>query len=101
MLGWIKDKITGVVSDTEAANELREHLAPLEKVQGAQPKLVDRLTHFVLSGDGEGVVAELAAMQNTNHIFLVYVNYYNTASQAKNQKLRRLLAALPEDPELY
>ena len=102
MLGWLKDKlIPGQQESSGAATALRAHFEPLEKVPGTKPHIAQRLTRFVLTGGGEGAVAELAALKGTSNAFLISaVNFAGTTLQPK-QSLASLLRLLPEDPELY
>jgi len=97
MLGWLKDKLSGI-KNIAAAEKLRTLLDPLDKLPAAKPRLADRLTHYVFTGDGAGVVAELAALQQTQS--LTVAGYYYS-SGAPETGFSKLIKVLPHDPELF
>lgn len=100
MFDWVKDKITSGlqgISNGKAAEALRARLEPIEKLPGAKKRIADRLTRFVLTGEDEGAVAELAALKGSGQAFSVY---YGTPP-AHLEGLSSLVKLLPEDPELY
>jgi Stage II sporulation protein E (SpoIIE) len=68
MFEWLKDKVAAgkqEISNARAAGELNTQFAPIGKLPGAPGRIVDRLVRYVLTGQGEGVVGELAALQDT------------------------------------
>ncbi len=99
MFKWLSERLAGTPY-FKAAEALRVELEPLEKVQGAQPRLIDRLVKFVFTGEDENVIAELAAMQNTAHV-LAQRSYYFHHAQSPPKGLPGLVKLLPEDPKIY
>ena len=78
MFGWLKEKVTQAVDARAAANALHTEFERLEQTPGAQPRLADRLTKFVFTGEGESVVAEVAAMKNTHLGLLMLTSLHGT-----------------------
>lgn len=105
MLGWLKNKI-GLQqqprqSFPKAEAELRAQLAPLEKVPNAKRGIVDRVVGFILTGDGESVLGELAALKHTGGSMKFSVVRYGNQTNELSEYLAWLVKLLPEDPELY
>ena len=96
MLEWIKDK----VKQAKAAEALRAEFQRIEKGPGAKTGLALRLTHFVLTGEDQGVLADLAALQHTRMAFTVSQYFYSTPPDGY-KGLSGLVKFLPDDPELY
>jgi hypothetical protein len=96
MLGWLKDKVTGK-PNARAAEELRAEFAPLEQVPGAPRRLANRLADFVLTGDGESALSDIAAMTNT-HMAMPYIFTYIDGGERKG--LIKLINLLPQDPQV-
>ena len=94
MFGWLKDKTARA-----AGNALHAEFAPLEQLPGAQARLADRLTNFVLTGEGESVIAEVAAMKNT-HLSLVLVGVHPSLQQ-QPRGLAKLIDQIPKDPGVF
>jgi hypothetical protein len=99
MFKWLNERLAGT-PHFKAAEALRVELEPLEKVQGAKPRLIDRLIRFVFTGGEENVVPELAAMPNTAHV-LAQRSYYYHVPQSAGKGLPGLTKLLPEDPNIY
>jgi hypothetical protein len=104
MLEWLKGKFaSGVqaVSTAQAEHEFQSQFAPIDKVKGAPPRIADRLTRFVLTGDGENVVAELAALQDTSQALDMSCTHHGGPRSKLAASLSSLVSLLPEDPALY
>src|SRR4029453_2087270 len=104
MFGWLKDKLGAswqIAEIAKAAEQLRAQFDPLEKLPGAKPALAERLTRYVITGEAEDAVAELAAMQNTQFVLSNPSSYYSFSAHAARVDLPSLIKSLPEDPELY
>ena len=99
MLQWIKDKVTSI-PNANATEALRAHFEPLDKAPGAKSKLADRLTRFVLTGEDESVVADLAATNGTQH-FLTGLSHISAVRFEPQHGLSSLLQLLPDDAEVY
>jgi hypothetical protein len=104
MLEWLKDKVMAGLqggSNSKAAEELRAQFAPIEKLPGSNQRITERLTRFVLSGEGEGVVAELTALKGTSQTLDMSAIHYGGSRGRLSQSLSSLVPLLPEDPDLY
>ena len=106
MLDWLKDKVKGgfsAVWQSAATAELRAQFTPLEKIQGVKPRIAERLSDFVLQGEGASVVAELAALQRTIEALEMSAShaYYGGRRGKLAQSLAALIKLLPEDPNIY
>src|SRR4030095_13368708 len=85
MFGWLKDKLGAswqIAEIAKAAEQLRAQFDPLEKLPGAKPALAERLTRYVITGEAEDAVAELAAMQNTQFVLSNPSSYYSFSAHA-------------------
>ncbi len=100
MFDWLKNKVGGGSSDLKVAEALRKHFKLLE-VDGTRENLADRLTGFVLTGEAEEVIAELAAMQNTTHVFMTSIVYFGAVPAEPRLSLASLLRLLPEDADVF
>ena len=96
MLKWIKDK----VAQAKVAEALRTEFKRIEQFQDVEAGLAVRLTHFVLTGEDEGVLADLGALQHTRMYFTVSQYFYSTPPD-DYEGLPALVKFLPDDPELY
>jgi HEAT repeat protein len=95
MFDWLKDKVAKV-SNSAAADALRKELRPLDKLPKAPPRLVDRVVNYIVKGDGESVLADLASLKNTH----LAVPMFTTSHRlSKGKGLVQLLKELPQDPE--
>jgi uncharacterized protein DUF4132/HEAT repeat protein len=106
MLDWLKNKVTAGKQETSkeiAGAELLAQLAPLNQVPGS--RIAERLTRFVLTGEDETAVAELAALNSslqTLHMSSTnFGGYYAKATQPFAEKVSSLIKLLPQDPNLY
>jgi len=97
MFGWLKEKVTQAVDARAAANAVHTEFERLEQTPGAQPRLADRLTKFVFTGEGESVVAEVAAMKNTHLGLLMLTSLHGTQKQ---RGLATIIDRMPQDPEV-
>ena len=96
MFGWLKNKVSDI-SKGSAAEALRDEFAPIEKLPGAESRLAERLTNFVLTGDGESAMAELAALKNT-HLALAFTSPHQQLH--KDKGLANLITRIPQEPDL-
>src|SRR6185503_9659217 len=99
MFKWLNERLAGT-PHFKAAEALRVEIEPLQKVKGAQPRLVDRLIRFVFTGEEEDVVAELATLQNTRYTITVPFTYIQS-SLTSRKGLPSLIKLFPEDPKIY
>ncbi len=95
MFGWLKDKVDKV-SHSAALAALRAEFKRLNELPGARGNLADRLANFVLKGEDESVVAEVAALKNTH----LAVAMYSTHLELQKKGLPNLLQHLPQDPQI-
>jgi Domain of unknown function (DUF4132)/HEAT repeats len=89
MFEWLKDKLAGTPHH-KAAEALRADLAPLEQLPGSKPRLAERLTRFVFTGEGESVLADLASMNSSQ---LAY-------TMDRKRGLAAVVKLMPEDPQV-
>src|SRR5262245_54589136 len=104
MFEWLKDKVAAgrqEISNVRAAGELQAQFAPLDKLPGAPPRIADRLVRYVLTGEGEGVVGELAALQGTSQALDMSAVGYRPGQGKLAASLSKLITLLPENAELY
>src|SRR5262249_38402039 len=99
MFKWLNERLAGT-PHPEAAEALRVEFEPLQKVQGARPHLAERLVRFVLTGDEEKAVTELAALQNTRFLIASTAPSF-LPQQSPPKRLPGLIKLLPEDPKVY
>jgi len=99
MFKWLNERLAGTPY-FKAAEALRVELEPLEKVQGAKPRLIDRVIRFVFTGEEENVIAELAALPNTRHV-IALAAYYFCAPPTARKGLPNLTKVFPEDARIY
>lgn len=99
MLEWLKNKVKQGLDAGQrvvVAKSLSVHFAPLENAKGGLPGIADRLAQFVVDGDDQGSVRDLAAHRTRPGVF-----YFSGGERQFSQGLAKLLKLLPEDPELY
>src|SRR6266700_1622340 len=105
MLGWIKDKVAAGLqgmSYAKAGEELRAQFTPIEKLPGAPASIANRLARYVLTGEGEGVVADLAALQGTNQALdMSALHPWGTSRGNLAESLSKFVDLLPRAPEMY
>jgi hypothetical protein len=104
MLDWLKDKIkqgADAGERTILAKAVREHFAPLEKIKGARQGIGERLARFVVYGEDQNALNELAAPQGGTQLGIGQIIYYGGQRGQFSKGLAMLLKVLPEDPELY
>lgn len=64
MLEWLKNKVKqgpDAGQRVVVAKSLSLHFSPLENAKGRLPGIADRLAQFVVDGDDQGPVRDLAA----------------------------------------
>src|SRR5262249_2308540 len=84
------------------ANAVREHFAPFEKMKGVRQGIGDRLARFVLYGEQQIGLNEIAAPQGGAQPGIGQITSYYGGQRGQFSKgLGTLLKVLPEDPELY
>jgi hypothetical protein len=104
MFEWLKDKVAAgkqEISNARAAGELNTQFAPIGKLPGAPGRIVDRLVRYVLTGQGEGVVGALAALQDTCQALDMSATHYAGGGARLAASLSTLITLLPENAELY
>src|SRR5262249_52266614 len=104
MLDWLKDKIkqgADAGERTMLAKAVREHFAPLEKIKGARQGIGERLARFVVYGEDQDALNELAAPQGGTQWGTRQIIYYGGQRGQFSKGLGMLLKVLPEDPQLY
>lgn len=101
MFDWLKNKV-GMQgqSYTKAASLLEMQLTPLERIAGAGKRIAERLTRFVLTGEGEAVVAELASLQSNQSYYIFSANLGEIADTSV-ATIASIVEILPQDPNLY
>jgi hypothetical protein len=100
MLDWFKKKINRTTTSA-AADVLREQFAFFENIPGAGRNLVEHLTQFVLTGEGESVLADLAAIPGARGALPINLAYYGSYPNANVRSVLSVLEALPQDLEIY
>jgi Domain of unknown function (DUF4132) len=104
MLEWLKNTVAAgkqQISNARAAGELQAQFAPIGKLPGAPSCIVDRLVRYVLIGQGEGVVVELAALQGTCQALDMSATHYGGGRPRLAASLSTLITLLPENADLY
>ena len=104
MLDGLKDKIRQGTDSGERliwAKAVREHFAPLEKMKGARQGIGDRLARFVVYGEDQNALTEIAAQQSGTQFGIGQIIYYGGQRGQFSKGLGTLLKVLPEEPELY
>jgi HEAT repeat protein len=104
MLDWLKDKIRQGADAGERllwAKAVREHFAPLEKMKGTRQGIGDRLARFVVYGEDQNSLNEVACPQSSSQFGIGQIIYYAGERGQFSKGLGILLKVLPEDPELY
>ena len=104
MLEWLKDTVaagTQHISNARAAGELQAQFLPIGKLPGASSGIVDRLIRYVLTGQGDGVVGEIAALHGTTQALDMSATYNGGGRSKLGASLSTLITLLPEEAELY
>jgi Domain of unknown function (DUF4132) len=99
MLEWLKGKVKqGLETGQKVllAKAVSVHFAPLENAKGGIPGIAGRLAQFVVEGEDQASVSDLAAHKSRPGIV-----YFSGGERQFSQGLAKLLTLLPEDPELY
>jgi HEAT repeat protein len=95
MFDWLKDKVAKV-SNNATTDALRAQFKMLDELPNAPQRLVDRLINYVLKGEGESVLADLASLKNT-HLAVPMASLHNRHLEQKG--LSELVKQVPHDPE--
>jgi hypothetical protein len=96
MFDWLKDKVAKV-STGATAEALRSQFKMLDELPNAPQRLVERLINYVLKGEGESVLADLAALKNTHlAVPMTYVSHRHLEQKG----LPELIKKLPQEPNL-
>jgi len=72
MLEWLKDKVKqggDAGQKVVIGRALGLHFAPLENAKGGLPGIADRLAQFVVDGEDQGSVRDLAAHRTRPGVF--------------------------------
>jgi hypothetical protein len=104
MLEWFKNKVaSGVqaISNAQAEQELRSQFAPLDSLKGAPRRIAERLARFVLTGEGQNVVGELASLPASPNALGMGGFHYGGGRSKLRESLSSLVNHLPQDPEVY
>ena len=101
MLEWLKSKVRqGLEAGQKAVIDkaLSVHFLPLENAKRGIPGIAGRLAQFVVEGEDQACVRDLAAHRSRPRHRLFQ---RGGERQFSHQSLAKLLKLLPEDPELY
>jgi len=99
MLEWLKSKVRqGLEAGQKAVIDkaLSVHFLPLENAKRGIPGIAGRLAQFVVEGEDQACVRDLAAHRSRPGIV-----YFSGGERQFSPGLAKLLKLLPEDPELY
>jgi HEAT repeat protein len=94
MFDWLKNRVARV-SNIAAAEELRAEFRLLDELPNAPRGLVGRMVNYVLTGEGENVLADLTTLQHT-HLAVPLVSLRHNHLERKG--LPELVKQLPQDP---
>src|SRR5215469_5566960 len=104
MLEWLKDKIKQGADAGERivlAKAVREHFASLEQMKGTTPGIAERLARFVVYGEDQNALGQIAAPRSGTQLGIGQIIYYGGQRGQFSKGLGTLLKLLPVDPELY
>ena len=104
MLEWIKDKFKQGADAGQRVvlvKAVRQHFASLEKMKGATPGIGERLARFVVYGEDQNALGQIATPASGTQLGVGQIIYYGSPRGQFSKGLGMLLKLFPEDPELY